>query len=73
MREIIPPGRYLGQITPGKRVGAQNWKCPNRDMEKVSELGNNWQRLNMLKATEVIIYTRTKLEGKQIIAAEKMR
>ena len=56
-----------------KWVGAQNWKCPNRDMEKVSELRNNWQRLNMLKATEVIIYTRTKLEGKQIIAAEKMR
>ena len=73
MREIIPPGRYLGQITSGKRVGAQNWKCPNRDMEKDSELRNNWQRLNMLKATEVIIYTRTKLEGKQIIAAEKMR
>ena len=43
----------VGQITFGKRVGAQNWKCPNRDMEKVSESQNNWQRLNMLKAAEV--------------------
>ena len=58
MGEIIPPGQYLGQITFGKRVGTQNWKCPNRDMEKVSESQNNWQRLNMLKAAEVEKKTR---------------
>ena len=28
------PGPYLGQITSGKRVGAQNWKRPNREMQK---------------------------------------
>ena len=58
MRKIILPGSYLGQITPGKQVGAQNWKCPNRDMEKVAESRNNWQRLNMFKATKVERKTR---------------
>ena len=58
MREIIPPRPHLGQITSGKRVAAQNWKCPSRDMEKVSESRNNWQRLNMLKATKVERKTR---------------
>ena len=58
MRKIIPPGSYLGQITSGKRVGAQNWKCPNKDMEKVAESQNNWQRLNMFRATEVERKTR---------------
>ena len=46
------PGSYLGQITSKKRVGAQNRKCPNRDI-KFSKSQNNWQRLNMFKVTEV--------------------
>ena len=29
----LPSGPYLGRITSGKRVGAQNEKRPNRDMQ----------------------------------------
>ena len=29
----LPLGPYLGQITSKKKVGAQNEKCPNRDMQ----------------------------------------
>ena len=29
----LPLGPYLGQITSEKKVGAQNDKCPNRDMQ----------------------------------------
>ena len=32
--QVYIPGPYLGQITSGKRVGAQNWKRPNREMQK---------------------------------------
>ena len=42
MRKIIPPGPYLGQITSGKRVGAQNRKGPKRHMGKVPKSKNNW-------------------------------
>ena len=44
-------GSYLGQITSGKRVGAQNRKRQNWDI-KFPKPRNNWLRLNMLKATE---------------------
>ena len=30
---ILPSGPYLGQIASEKQVGAQNGKCPNRDMQ----------------------------------------
>ena len=32
-------GLYLGRITSGKRVGAQNEKCPNRDMQNYLKIG----------------------------------
>ena len=32
--QVYIPGPYLGQITSGKRVGAQNWKRPNREKNK---------------------------------------
>ena len=34
-------GSYIGQIISGKGVGAQNWRCPNRDI-KFSKSRNNW-------------------------------
>ena len=30
----LPSGLYLQRIISGKQVGAQNEKCPNRDLEK---------------------------------------
>ena len=45
-------GSYLGQITSGKRVDAQNRKRPNRDIN-FSKSRNNWGRLNMFKAAKV--------------------
>ena len=41
-------GRVVGQITSRKRVGAQNRKHPNRDMQKMSKSWNN-----MFKATSI--------------------
>ena len=41
MRKIIPPAMYLGDITSGKQVDAQNRKCPNRHMGKVSKSRDN--------------------------------
>ena len=35
----LPSGLYLGQITSGKRVGAQNKKRPNRDMQNYFKIG----------------------------------
>ena len=32
-------GPYQGRITSGKRVGAQNEKCPNRDMQNYLKIG----------------------------------
>ena len=29
---------YLGQITSGKWVGAQNWKCLNIDIQKMFKI-----------------------------------
>ena len=34
LKQPIRPGLYLGQITSGKRMSAQNWKHPNRNMQK---------------------------------------
>ena len=35
----LPSRPYLGQITSGKRVGAQNEKHPNRDMQSYLKIG----------------------------------
>ena len=35
----LPSGLYLGQITSGKQVGAQNEKHPNRDMQNYFKIG----------------------------------
>ena len=38
MLKSLHPGPYLGQITSGKWVGAQNEKRPNRDMQNYFEI-----------------------------------
>ena len=38
-QSYLPSGRYLGRITSGKRVGAQNEKHPNRDMQNYLKIG----------------------------------
>ena len=38
MLKSLDPGPYLGQITSGKWVGAQNEKLPNRDMQNYFEI-----------------------------------
>ena len=35
-----------------KTGGRQNWQHPNREMQKIFTMKNNWERLNMFKATE---------------------
>ena len=35
----LPSGSYLGRITSGKPVGAQNEKRPNRDMQNYFKTG----------------------------------
>ena len=36
--EALWTGLYLGQITSGKKVSAQNEKCPNWDIQKVFKI-----------------------------------
>ena len=35
----LPSGPYLGRVTSAKRVGTQNEKCPNRDMQNYLKIG----------------------------------
>ena len=50
-------GRVVGQITSRKRVGAQNRKHPNRDMQKMSKSWNNVQsNFNWKKNREKNLY-----------------
>ena len=35
----LPSESYLGRITSGKRVGAQNKKHPNREMQNYLKIG----------------------------------
>ena len=36
---FLPSGPHLGRITSEKQVGAQNEKCPNRDMQNYLKSG----------------------------------
>ena len=48
----LPSGLYLGGITSGKLVGAQNEKCPNRDMQMYFKTGKQPVTLHKKKAKQ---------------------
>ena len=53
MLKSLHPGPYLGQITSGKWVGAQNEKRPNRDMQNYFEISKQPVSLNKTKVKQM--------------------
>ena len=65
----LSSGSYLGRITSGKRVGAQNEKCPNRNNQNYQKTGKQPETLHKTKVKQMnpvgnayISYTQTSLK-----------
>ena len=65
----LPSGPYLGRVTSGKRVGAQNEKRLNRNMQNYLKIGKQPLTLQKTKVKEItpvgnayISYTQTFLK-----------
>ena len=65
-KSYLPSGQYLERITSGKRVGAQNEKRSNRDMQNYFKIGKYSVTLHKMKVKQMtpvrnayISYTQT--------------
>ena len=65
-KSYLPSGPYLGRITSGKRVGTQNEKRSNRDMQNYFKIGKYSVTLHKTKVKQMtpvrnayISYTQT--------------